>query len=306
MTFAVDGGPDDDPAEGFVADAPGVMLPMAIIAASPARSVQRNLLRTRFIAGQVLVWLAVYAVYLGGQAVVADHAARAQANAAGLLDVEAALGLDVEHAVHAALAPLDGALAAYYLAGYVPVLVAGLLWLGLTDRRVYRRARRALIAAFGVGLVVFVLLPVAPPRLVPGLGLDDAAGLERGGGELLGLPYNEYAAFPSLHVGALILLAAAAVTATRSRALRALWLAQPALMAVAVVATGNHYVVDVLAGAAVGLALVPLAVYPTRVPRTGRRGSSPSPAARGPSWARANSRNVRVRRDSGRLPERTQ
>ena len=53
-----------------------------------------------------------------------------------------------------------------------------------------------------------MLLPVAPPRLVPGLGLGESSGLEAGKGDLLGLPYNEYAAFPSMHVGALIILAA--------------------------------------------------------------------------------------------------
>ena len=117
-----------------------------------SRPVQRDLLRTRFIAGQVLLWLAVYAVYLGAQAFVADHEARAQENAADLRAFETALGVDVERGVHDALKPIDGALAAWYLAGYVPVLVAGLLWLGLTDRRAYRRARRALVAAFALGL----------------------------------------------------------------------------------------------------------------------------------------------------------
>jgi len=130
-----------------------------------------------------------------------------------------------------------------------------------------------------------------------------------GGEFLFGLPYNAYAALPSLHVGHAILLTAAALRVARGPLLRAAWLAQPALMAVAVVATGNHYVLDVVAGAALGALLLPLALgrrYPTRVPRTGRRGSSPSPAARVPSSVRANSRNVRVSRESGRLAERTQ
>jgi membrane-associated phospholipid phosphatase len=249
---------------------------MVIAISRPGRPVVRNVLRTTFIGGQVLLWLAVYAVYLGAQALVADQAARAQANAADLRGFEAALGVDVERAVSDALRPLDGALATWYLAGYVPVLVAGLLWLGLSDRRAYRRARRALLAAFAIGLAASMLLPVAPPRLVPGLGLGADAGLSAGSDDLFGLPYNEYAAFPSLHVGALILLAGVAVTVTGSRVIRVLWLAQAFVMAVAVVSSGNHYVVDVLGGAAIGAALLPLAIRPVRLRRTARRGSSPS------------------------------
>jgi membrane-associated phospholipid phosphatase len=261
------------------------------------------------VFAQVGVWMAVYVVYLAAQGAAVGDTATAERHGRAIAGLEAALGLDVERAVQTALGGLQGALAAYYVAGYVPLLVAGLLWLGLVDRPSYRAARRALLAALLVAGVVYVLLPVAPPRLVPELGLADPVGLDPDGDVLLGLPYNPYAALPSLHVGHVILLAAAALRIARSPLLRAAWVAQPILMAIAVVATGNHYVLDVAAGAALGAVLLPVARgrrYPTRVPRTGRRGSSPSPAARVPSSARANSRKVRVSRDSGRLPERTQ
>jgi membrane-associated phospholipid phosphatase len=250
----------------------------------------------------VLLWLVVYAVYLGAQALVADQAARAQANAADLRELEAALGVDLERSLHDALRPIDGALATWYLAGYVPILVAGLLWLGLSDRRAYRRARRALLAAFATGLAAFMLFPVAPPRLVPGLSLGAEAGLSTGHNDLFGLPYNEYAAFPSLHVGALIVLAGVAVTVTGSRVLRALWLAQALVMAIAVVGTGNHYVVDVVGGAAIGVALLPVAIRPARLRRSNLVRRLPEGAARpsAPLWPARWARSVSAAARLGR------
>ena len=58
---------------------------------------------------------------------------------------------------------------------------------------------------------------------------------------------------PSLHVGWSLLAAIAVFRATSRTWLRALAVAHPVLMALAVTATGNHYLVDSLAGALVAL-----------------------------------------------------
>jgi membrane-associated phospholipid phosphatase len=59
---------------------------------------------------------------------------------------------------------------------------------------------------------------------------------------------NQYAAMPSLHVGWDLLAGVAIFTATTYVAVRVLACVMPLLMAWAVIATGNHYVLDVVAG----------------------------------------------------------
>jgi hypothetical protein len=64
--------------------------------------------------------------------------------------------------------------------------------------------------------------------------------------------YNPIAAMPSYHVAFAVVSGLGLARRSRVRVVRALWRAYPAAVATAVVATGNHYVVDVGAGAALG------------------------------------------------------
>ena len=64
---------------------------------------------------------------------------------------------------------------------------------------------------------------------------------------------NQYAAMPSLHSGWDLLMGMAIVSAASTLALRVVGFAMPVLMAFAVVATANHYIVDVVAGVALAL-----------------------------------------------------
>ena len=75
-------------------------------------------------------------------------------------------------------------------------------------------------------------------------------------GSFHGISYNPYAAMPSMHVGWSLIVAAGAFRAVRSPWLRGAAVAHPLLMTAATVATGNHYVLDCAAGAAIGLVAV--------------------------------------------------
>ena len=66
--------------------------------------------------------------------------------------------------------------------------------------------------------------------------------------------YNPVAAMPSHHVAFAVVSGAGIAMRARSPLARAAWRAYPALVAVVVIATGNHYVLDVPAGAALGAA----------------------------------------------------
>lgn len=122
----------------------------------------------------------------------------------------------------------------------------------------YRRGYWTLVLASALALVGYALYPVAPPRLVPGLGVIDvlrtyadygwwgsAASAPRGIGDAT----NQFAALPSMHFG-WALWCAIQMWGFGTRTWRVLAVAYPGLLAVIVLGTGNHFLVDVLAGAA--------------------------------------------------------
>jgi membrane-associated phospholipid phosphatase len=141
-----------------------------------------------------------------------------------------------------------------YIWGHWPVIAVTLLWLVLDHPAGYRVTRNAMLISGAAGLFVFALYPVAPPRLAH-LGLVDTVTTYSSAYRVLQPQafVNQYAAMPSLHSGWDLLVGMAIITAASSLALRLVGFAMPVLMAFAVVATANHYVVDVVAGIALVL-----------------------------------------------------
>jgi membrane-associated phospholipid phosphatase len=139
-----------------------------------------------------------------------------------------------------------------YWTSEFPILTAALLWLYLRRHDRFARFRNALLLANVIGLLGYVLMPTAPPRLLSIGFVDD----HRDG--LVQQAANPYAAMPSLHAAdALIVGVVLAFTCRRWWA-KAFWLVWPFWVGFAVMATGNHFWLDCAAGAAV--ALVALAV----------------------------------------------
>jgi hypothetical protein len=169
-----------------------------------------------------------------------------------------------------------------YIFGHWPVIAAALIWLFHTRRTDYLVLRNALFVSGAIGLVIFMRYPVAPPRLL-GVGLEDTVTRFSTAYRTLQPPalINKYAAMPSLHVGWNLLVGISLVRASRRRVIRVLGVAGPILMATAVIATANHYVLDVIVGCLV--ALVGLAVSMRFTPRmiSARRGSIVAAAADG-------------------------
>jgi hypothetical protein len=174
----------------------------------------------------------------------------------------------------------------YYATAHYLCTAAMLVWLWRRHPDAYARARAALVAITVIGLAVFVLFPVAPPRLLHGSAFVDGmarwsnfgfwgtgASAPRGAEHLT----NQYAAMPSLHVGwALWCAWWTFKLSDKSRSRWTAWL-HPLITAVVVVATANHYSVDVIAGVAVvliGEILVYLAVRLWRRWPSGRYGRS--------------------------------
>jgi hypothetical protein len=222
---------------------------------------QRGL--ARFALVEVTLWVLAYPIYMASRELAISGPATAQRHARDLLELEGDLGLRFEHAVQSAVTslPLAQPLAdGYYELAFYPLVTAVLVSLALWQRETYREARRAMFIAMGLALVLFVLDPTAPPRLVHGLGIQDTVGMTgHDVGSFHGIDYNPYAAMPSLHVGWSLIVAHAVYRAVRVTAVRVLAVLHPILMTIATIATGNHYVLDCLVGAGVALLALRLA-----------------------------------------------
>lgn len=178
------------------------------------------------------------------------------ANARGLLDLEARLHIDWEHGLQdwALRAPhifLDIANRTYFISQFT-VSTVFLLWVYARRQAHFARVRNALLAANYVSVVVMFVYPLAPPRVVPGAGFIDtlSANAVNLNSSVINTLNNPNSAMPSLHASYAIVLGVAGFLLARTFAMRALWLLYPLLVFYSVVATGNHYVLDVAAGAA--------------------------------------------------------
>jgi membrane-associated phospholipid phosphatase len=241
-----------------------------------ARTVARDATATPgFVLRELALWAAIYPLYLairGWSIADPDHAF---ADAWNVIGFERELGLFRELEAQRLLEPLEGFFSSYYMLGFAPVVASVLVWLARAHRPLYQELRTLLFVSLGLALIVYVTFPTAPPRLVPGLRITDTVGLAgHDSGSFAGVRFDPYAAMPSLHVGWSVLIAVIVYRATRRSWLRAVAVAHPVLMALAVTATGNHYLVDSLAGALVAL-LALVAVDAWRRARAPRR---PSPA----------------------------
>ena len=199
-----------------------------------------------------------YVVYFGVRALTQGSTARALDNAFGLVDTERDLGIAWEGEIQDALLQtgwLVDAANAVYMYGHWPVIIAGGVLLFHYRRDQYFRLRDVCLLSGLVGLVVFSLYPVAPPRLTNLPLVDTVTRSAEGYRQLIPASFvNEYAAMPSFHAGWNLLLGIVVFSATRNPYLRALAVLGPAAMIVAVVATANHYVIDVVVGATIVLA----------------------------------------------------
>ena len=227
-------------------------------AAAHARPPRRaaSVLRTVVVdAGVVLLGIVCY---FGIRGLTAGSPETAREHALGVMALEKELGLDVEAGVQDLLLGLDvvPTLANWvYIWGHWPAIAVVLVWLAVHDRRLFLRMRNAMVASGALGLCVYTTYPVAPPRLL-GAGFVDTVTEQSRAYRVLQPPafVNQYAAMPSLHVGWDLVLGMTVAAAATTVVVRTVGRVLPAVMAAATVITANHYVLDVLVGAAFGLA----------------------------------------------------
>jgi hypothetical protein len=230
--------------------------------------------RRRAAARELAIFAAAYLTYFGVRAVTQGRADDAFRHASALVRFERSLGVSWEQDVQAVVVGshlLTDAANAVYIYGHWPVLLVTGLLLYRYRREHYYLLRNACLLSGAVGLVIFALYPVAPPRLLA-LPLVDTVTLRAPGYRDVLPPslVNEYAAMPSFHAGWIVLAGVVVFGASHNRAVRAFAVAIPVLMVFAVIATANHFVLDVIAGSAIALAALPV----VRRWRGGSRGAA--------------------------------
>lgn len=215
---------------------------------------------------EVLRVAAVYLLYESIRVLPSLHLTDAVANGHSILNAEQRLHVAPERSLNLWLFDLpDGfavAAAYYYEVLHYLITPAVLIWMFRTNSGAYRRARNSLVAMTLPSLAVFWMFPVVPPRLLGGTGIHDIVaeqhrwGWWSSGGTApngLGGLVNEFAAMPSLHVGWAFWCGVQLIRHARHRITRALGAAYPLLTALVVMATGNHYLADAVAGTAVAV-----------------------------------------------------
>jgi hypothetical protein len=202
--------------------------------------------------------VALYGAYSASRLLADDGRAGAVAVADGLVRLESRLGLAVEADVIAAVVgneALSFASSLWYATTHYVVTAAVLVVLWFRARHVYRPWRRILVVASLAALVVYLVLPTAPPRLtgaypdVLALTADQGWwGAEASAPQGWGGLTDQLAAFPSMHAGWALWVALVALASSSSRLWRAAATLYALITGLVVVGTGNHWTVDVLAG----------------------------------------------------------
>ena len=224
---------------------------------------------------EILLLVTLFIAYRLGRLAITGHDDLAIANAWRVWDVERLLMLPDEETLQDwALQWPDLLKAAnwYYVVVHFPVTLAFLAWGWLRRPPAeYRWARRLIITLTGFAMLLHVVMPLAPPRMLGSLGfLDTMAAFGpsaySGGAATVA---NQFAAMPSLHVGWALLIALVVVRTAKSP-WRWVVVAHPVITTLVVVVTANHYWVDAVAVALLlGLVLLvtprPAAVPPSRL-----------------------------------------
>ncbi|MBM3941576.1 MAG: phosphatase PAP2 family protein [SAR202 cluster bacterium] len=216
--------------------------------------------RWRDPALEVALYLGAYLVYLGmRRGFASDPAAAALDNAQQLMALERRLGIFWEPAWQSwwveNVPALVKTLNWFYIVTYWPVILAAAVALYLSNRPLYCRYRNVMVASLTLALAVFALFPVAPPLKLTEHFTDTVQqfGPSLYGGPQMAPFYNAYAAMPSLHFTWTIILGVMFLQLLQGWQ-RWLALAYPGLTLAAIIITGNHFLLDALAGGVLALA----------------------------------------------------
>jgi hypothetical protein len=218
-------------------------------------------------AFEVMLFAIALLVYQASRALVVGKPSTAFENAAEIISFEKSSGLFVETSIQGWVLnhiQLTEALNYFYMYAHWTVTPLFFIWLYKRRARVYPYVRNAFFAANAIALIVFMVFPVAPPRLA---GVSDGfvdtlhsvSNIDLHGGVFSGW-FNPHAAVPSMHFGYALMIGLVGMVLLRQWPLRLIALAYPAAVFLTITGTANHYVLDSMAGGVV-VAIGFLGVY---------------------------------------------
>jgi membrane-associated phospholipid phosphatase len=203
---------------------------------------------------QLLIWFGFLAAYQVARGVADRDPTRAFSNGWRVIDIEqrlTGLGELTLQGWTQSSRLLETLVSWTYWNSEFTVIGLALLWVYLRHNTAFTRFRNTILIANVLGLIGYVLLPTAPPRFFTSIGFIDTVGqfggLNHGSG-LVQLAANPYAAMPSLHAADALIVGVVLASVVRRPVFKVLWLLWPAWVWFAVMATGNHFWLDVLAG----------------------------------------------------------
>jgi hypothetical protein len=209
-------------------------------------------------AFEVMLFAIALLVYQASRALVIGQPSTAFENAAEIISFEKSSGLFVETSIQGWVLnhiQLTEVLNYFYMYAHWTVTPLFFIWLYKRRARVYPYVRNAFFAANGLALIVYMLFPVAPPRLA---GVSDGfvdtlhsvSDIDLHGGVFSGW-FNPHAAVPSMHFGYALMIGLVGMVLLRSWPLRLVALAYPMMVFLTITGTANHYVLDSVAGGVV-------------------------------------------------------
>ena len=225
---------------------PARRLPVPTVPHTP-----RPRLRTELTLG-----LALFVVYLVVDSLRgAGRTAAARSHGEAVLQLEQWLHLDVERGLNNWLTGRSGLMTAANYEYATTYLVSAALLLIITyvwTPRLYRQARNSFILLNLLAFACFALLPVMPPRMLGGFVDTVATGGTVGSwGSPLVASANQLAAMPSLHMAWALWVSVMLARMSHARWLQAVSAVHVGVTLYVVLATANHYVLDVLGAAVV-------------------------------------------------------
>jgi len=251
--------------------------------------VNRYLARPRWWF-EVLMLGALYAVYSLIRNSVGDVADQAYRNANSILRFEDAWNLALERPLNELVHTtgwLANLVALQYATLHFWVTPAVLIWLMFRRKEHYRKVSGVLILSTGLALIGFYSMPTAPPRLLANEGFVDimAQTASWGWWPASGAPgsdaiSNQFAAMPSLHCAWATWCGIVLFCFAKWNWLRIVGLLYPLTTYFVVMGSGNHFILDVIAGVAL-LAVAALLIYAPAVLRWWRRRSAVAPTRSG-------------------------
>jgi len=203
---------------------------------------------------QVGIWLGFYFSYLAVRSLIDRNPARAFLNGFRVIDLEQRVTSHffeqtAQRVADSSHLLLTAAAWTYWNSEFT-VITATLLWIYLRRHDWFARFRNTILLANVIGLVGYIAMPTAPPWMFPSFGFVDGVNHTH---DLVATFGNPYAAMPSLHAADALIVGVFCFRACRHWWSKTLWALWPAWVWFCVLATANHFWLDVLAGITVAL-----------------------------------------------------